>query len=200
MTTLLDAIRGILNRDLIRDGAVELVETNPVSQCQPVRLNKSGRALMLKLDGPEHGSSVNNRVFALFNANEPGITRVCDYIVFYEPPGATIGERGTPRDPCMFVFLCELKSAHPKRAFEQIRNSRLVSDFIVSMARHHRRRIVRKTKLEYRGLIFSTKAPPSKGATKPGDPQKYLTDAVMPDLKGALLKCGTTLQLELLCA
>jgi hypothetical protein len=197
--TLLEAIRSVLRPELVQDGPIELVETAPQSRCQPVKLSKRGRALVLKLDVSEPGNSVNERVFALFNTTEPGINRVCDYIVFYEQP-VPADERRPPRDPCMFVFLCELKSANPKGAFEQIRNSRLVSDFIVSMARHHRRSTVRNTAVTYRGLIFSTKVPPRKGATKPGAPPDYLTDACMPDLKGALFQCGITLQLELLCA
>lgn len=189
--TLLEAIRSILRPELLQEGTIELVENAPESRCQAVRLNKSGPALVLKLDSPKTGISVNDWLFPLFLTTQPALTCMCDYIVFCNAP--------TRDDARLFVFLCELKSGNPGGAVKQLRNSRLMVDFIVAMARHHRK-IERVPEISYRGLVFSTavKSPPklrSKSA-----PPRYLPDEHMADLSFVHFACGSTLQLELLCA
>lgn len=189
--TLLEAIRSILRPELVQDGPIELVESAPQSRCLPVRLNKRGPALVLKLDTPRKGVAVNDWLFPLFVTTQPALTCMCDYIVLCNAPARD--------DARLFAFLCELKSGKTHGALEQIRNGRLMCDYLVAMARHHRQ-VTPNPPLAYRGLVFSTavKSPPK--VTSKAAPPRYQPDERMSDLECVRFAGGITLQLELLCA
>jgi hypothetical protein len=191
MTTRLQAIRSILQPELIEERNIELVEEFPDGRRQVVRLNKSGPALRLKLDRPPRaGISANDWLFPLFDPTRRSLTCMCDYIVFCNSPKRD--------DSRLFAFLCELKSSNPGGAIKQIRNGRLMSDFIIAMARHHEQ-VTHNWDVAYRGLVFSTIAKPFEVTTRSGAPP-YQPDTVMKDLKRADFACKGSLQLELLCA
>ena len=189
--TLLEAIRSILRPALLQEGTIELVENAPESRCQAVRLNKCGPALVVKLDSPKKGIAVNDWLFPLFPTTQPALTCMCDYIVFCNAPARD--------DARLFVFLCELKSGKPRDALKQIRNGRLTSDFLIATARHHRR-IERIPEISYRGLVFSTAVKSPLKLKSKSAPPRYLPDEQMNDLSFVHVACGSTLQLELLCA
>jgi hypothetical protein len=201
MKTLLQAIGDIVRPELRQDGVIRLEETDPGSTCKPVTLNKSGPALVLKLDslpppacaapGCQLRYSVNDRLFPLFRTDTGGLTALCDYLVFY--PERT---ESTSR---LFVFLCELKSANLGTAKKQAENGRLLADYIVAMARHHHR-LAELPKLEMRGLVFS----PSLELPKIGNPARdrcsYRSFAGrMPDMKLAYCRDGASYPLAYFC-
>jgi hypothetical protein len=190
--TLLEAIRSVLRPELIQEGAIELVEDAPQNRCSPVKLNKRGPALVLKLDAPRSGITSNDWLFPLFNHRQPALTCVCDYIVFCN---------ATARDDArLFAFLCELKSGRPHHARQQIRNGRLLCDHLIAMAQHHQR-VTTNPAIAYRGLVFTpaVKSPPK--LTSKATPPRCEPDEHMNNLKFfPPFSCGITLQLEWLCA
>ncbi|MFS8067272.1 MAG: hypothetical protein ACMG6S_12950, partial [Byssovorax sp.] len=137
MKALLNAIVDIIRPDFHKDGVVRLEETAEGSTCGPVTLNKSGRAVVLKLDSLPPPAcaqqncllrySVNDRLFPLFKAEARGLSALCDYLIFYPEKGV--------EDPRLFVFLCELKSGRPTGAKKQAENGKLMADYILAMAR-----------------------------------------------------------------
>jgi hypothetical protein len=191
MTTIFQAVRSILRTQLIEERNIELSEEFPDGRQQVVKLNKRGPALRLKLDkSPRAGITANDWLFPLFIPTRPALTCMCDYIVFCNSPKRD--------DSRLFVFLCELKSRNIEGAIKQIRNGRLMSDFIIAMARHHEQ-VTHDWDVAYRGLVFSTIAKPFEVTTRSGAPP-YQPDTVMKDLKRADLACRGSLQLESLCA
>jgi hypothetical protein len=189
--TLLEAIRSVLRPELVQDGAIELVEDDPQSRCLPVRLSKRGPALMLKLDTPRPGIASNDWLVPLFLTTQPALTCMCDYILFCNAPARD--------DARLFAFLCELKSGRPRDAIKQIRNGRLMCDYLIGMARHHRQ-VTPTPPIAYRGLVFSSavKSPPK--VTSKAAPPPYRPDERMRDLECVHFAAGITLQLESLCA
>jgi hypothetical protein len=157
--------------------------------CRRVTLTtKQHPTLVLKLDEPRSGRAANDWLFPLFDRTKSDLTCICDYIVFFEAP-----KRGDRR---LFVFLCELKSGNPQGALKQLRNGKIVSDFIVAMARNHRQ--VQPDSVEYRGMIFSTVTRPSELTVKP-KPPGYRADDRMPDLFWRPFRCGIEVLLEEQC-
>lgn len=164
MNTLLDAIEDILRPDLVyKSGMVRLEETAEGSTCGAVTLNKSGRAVVLKLDGlpppicAQQGCqmrySVNDRLFPLFKPGTSGLSALCDYLIFYLEKDV--------ENPRLFVFLCELKSGRPTGAVKQAENGKLMADYIIAMAKHHRN-LTSLPQCEARGLVFSPRYAPAK--------------------------------------
>lgn len=169
MKALLKAIVDVIRPDFYRDGVVRLEETAAGSTCGPVTLNKSGPAVVLKLDGlppplcAQQGCqlrySVNDRLFPLFKTETAGLSALCDYLLFYPEKGV--------EDPRLFVFLCELKSGRPSGSKKQAENGKLLADYILAMARHHHN-ISWIPQYEARGLVFS----PQCGAIKIANPAR----------------------------
>ncbi len=202
MKTLLQAIGDIVRPEFRQDGVIRLAETDPGSTCKPVTLNKSGPALVLKLDGLppplcaapgcQLRYSVNDRLFPLFRVDTGGLSALCDYLIFY-----TDDNEAAPR---LFVFLCELKSRNLGAAKKQAENGRLLADYIVATARHHHR-LAPVPRLEVRGLIFS----PSLELPKIGNPTRdrcsYRSfEGGMADLKLAYCRDGAAYPLAYFCA
>ena len=168
---LLQAIGDILRPELKQDGPICLRESDPGSTCEPVTLHKTGPAVVLKVDSqrpqmcarPDCGFSfaVNDRFFPLFRIDQGGLTKLCDYIIFYSH------QRAESEASPMYVFLCEMKSGSPSGSRKQIENGRILTDYIVQMARHHK--VIRSdSEIRYRGLIFSPQFREPKGHLRAG--------------------------------
>lgn len=202
MKALLQAIGDVVRPAFRQDGVIRLEETAERSTCKPVTLNKSGPALVLKLDGLppplcaapgcQLRYSVNDRLFPLFRPDVGGLTALCDYLVFY-PEAA----EASPR---LFVFLCELKSANIGSPRRQVENGRLLADYIVAMARRHHK-LAQLPRLEMRGLVFSPSLPLPKIPRPALDrcPYKLLRDG-MPDLGFAYCRDDASYPIGYFCA
>lgn len=202
MKALLQAIGEIVRPELRQDGVIRLEETAAGSTCKPVTLNKSGPALVLKLDGlppPACAApgcqlrySVNDRLFPLFRPDVRGLTALCDYVIFYpEPAGAS---------PRLFVFLCELKSMNLGAPRRQMENGRLLADYVVAMARHHHK-LGQLPRLEMRGLVFSPSLPVPKIPRPTIDKCPYFPFAGgMPDMGFAYCRDDAQYPLAYFCA
>lgn len=205
---MLEEIRDSLRRELVGDGfhddAICLNERaaeNPTDVRDTldnarlaVTLKKRRPALVLKLDKAPSGrtGAANEWLFPLFDTAKPGLTGMCDYIVFYEAP-----RRGDAR---LFTFLCELKSGNLTGATRQIRNGKIMSEFIIEMARHNQPQMQEPWAVEYRGLVFSTRTVSPKGSFNLQRAPFYQTDPRMPALSRADFARGIELPLDWLCA
>ena len=177
MRALLQAIRDVVRPELYKDGGViRLEEMAAGSTCGPVTLNKSGKALVLKLDGLppplcaqrdcQLRYSVNDRLFPLFKSDAAGISALCDYLIFYP--------ENKVEDPRLFVFLCELKSGRPSGSKKQAENGKLLADYILAMARHHHK-LPASPGYEARGLVFSPQCEPIKIPNPARDKMAYVS-------------------------
>ena len=149
MTMLLDAIEKVLRPGLAKRGPLVLEETSPRSICKPITLHKNGQpslqALLLQPDRVAcPGMSVQDRLFPLFNHHAAGTAVMCDYVVFCQD---------VCRPEHLFVLHCELKSTHSDGSRQQIENARLLSDYIVEMAKYHHA-VHDVPTIERRGLVF----------------------------------------------
>lgn len=186
---LLQAIAEIVRPAIMHPGPIVLAEDDPGSQCDPITLRRQGRAVAIRPDMIEPaGMSKNDRLFPWFKTDTSGLTRLCDYIVFYR----------AARPPRLFVFLCELKSRNRRGAGEQVANGRLVSDYVMSMAMHHFP-VIENLDVRYRALVFSTGHRNAKGPSKPGKFRYTQTLPQMDDVGVAYLGCGGTFELIALC-
>jgi hypothetical protein len=197
---MLEDIRDILRRELVGEGFHDDViflneRANRTEEPSlAVKLQKRRPALLLKLDEQPSGraGAANEWLFPLFDATKPGLTNMCDYIVFYEAP-----KRGDAR---LFTFLCELKSGNLTGAARQIRNGKIMSELIIEMARHNQAKMQQPWAVEYRGLVFSTKTLSPKGSFSPNRTPFYERDPRMPSLARADFARGIELPLDWLCA
>src|SRR4051812_1667078 len=124
MPTLLQAIGEVLRPGLVQRGPIRLEETDPASTCKAITLHKSGQALVLKPDQAAGGVcprpdcvftlAAPDRLFPLFRLDVPGLSAMCDYIVF--------SQESSGDDTRLFVLLCELKSNHVGGSRKQIEN------------------------------------------------------------------------------
>jgi len=156
LSPLLQAICDVVRQEYVDNaGTIRLVENAKESTCPPVVIKKRGPALVLKLDlpftpacsRPDCATQIphNDRLFPLFRKEEEGLSRICDYILFYQPDDE--------RAKSVYVLLCELKSGKKSGTLKQIENGKLLAEYIVTMAVHHRLAQA-PPKLEFRGIIF----------------------------------------------
>jgi hypothetical protein len=64
-------------------------------------------------------------LFPYLNEKVEGLTRMCDYIIFYQRKGK------------LYVFLCELKSKNVKGSAKQVQAAEVFANFIIRMAKRH---------------------------------------------------------------
>jgi hypothetical protein len=168
LSPLLQAICDVVRREFTDTPAtIRLEETDPASTCPPVVIKKRGPALVLKLDVPFKPACAradcttripsNDRLFPLFRNDEEGLTRVCDYIVFYQ-----LEEERNPR---VYVLLCELKSGSGAGALKQIENGKRLAEYIVATAVHHRL-LQSSPPLAFRGLVFARQIREPRGGER----------------------------------
>lgn len=189
MRTLLQALEELVEPSVIQRGAVELCEDDPGSTCPPTVLQKSGRALVVRLASPHDGIPTNRWLFPLFRVDQaqPPVARSCDYIVFYAP---------RDEEAALFVFLCELKSGAGKGAVTQIRNGKLLVDYMLAVAQHHGK-VERLPELAFRGIVFSPRAPSQKGTTRAPSSADYIDDQL--GLRVTYQRAGGTYSLAPFC-
>jgi len=152
MASVIDAIRGVLRPGVYDERALILRETDPKSRCPEIKLNKSGKALMVRPDQvPAVEMSAVDRLFPLFDITKPGLCQLCDYLVFYSPP--VVSDETSE----LFVFLFELKSGSAKGAVGQLRQGKLLADYVLTVARLHGG--IEWPRVNYRGVTFVGDAP-----------------------------------------
>jgi hypothetical protein len=153
MASVIEAIREVLRPGVFEERALVLRETDPNSRCPEIVLSKRGKALMIRPDQvPPGGMSAVDRLFPLFDTSKPGLCQLCDYLVFYPRPQTT----GEVAD--LFVFLFELKSGSAKGAMSQLRQGKLLADYVLEVAGLHGQG-VRPPTVHYRGVTFVGAAP-----------------------------------------
>jgi hypothetical protein len=153
-------------QEMLRDGLAvpdaELREDDPGSSCQPVKIHRSGRNLVLsfnaKIPFTARGEPVciKDRLVPMFREQE-GVARMCDYWIFCEK-----GDE----DPTLYVLLCELKSGKPLGGLGQLENARLLAEHVLAMVGHHRE--IGMERIEYRGIIFCNHRAAPKAGLRPG--------------------------------
>ncbi|MDI1444114.1 hypothetical protein [Polyangium sp. 6x1] len=185
LSPLLQALCDVVRPELGTVPAViRLEEADPGSACPPVVIKKRGPALVLKLDAPIAR-------IPLLRHDAEGLTSACDYLVFYQPEDE--------RTPTVYVLLCELKTSHSGGARQQIENGKLLAEFLVSMAVHHRLNQA-PPRLQYRGIIFRGKgvAEPRGGQMRSVCP--YRQHPVWRDLGMATLPAVPERDISFFCA
>lgn len=175
---VIQALREILTPDVIQEGRLVLGEDDPSSTIPIVNLSKSGKVLALRFQNRKEGKGsvpVNRWLFPLFRINDTGsdVCKSCDYMIFH------LRERRS-EDPQLFVFVCELKSGQAKGASVQLRNGKLLADYVLSVTRLHKTCDWPDT--QFRGIIFAGDAPQTKPSTGAQPRATYRPDSKLPDL------------------
>ncbi len=104
-----------------------------------IKVKKKHEALAYQFDFER--SHVN--IFPFFNEKIEGLTKMCDYIIFYPYKGR------------MYVFMCELKTRQVKGSAGQVQAAKLFAAYIIGMAKRHLKDF-KDFDIQYRALIFST--------------------------------------------
>jgi hypothetical protein len=200
MPTLLAALGEILRPALVQRGTIQLTEPDPGSTCQAITLHKSGHAFVLRPDlaagavcpRPGCGLALNapDRLFPLFRLDVPGLSAMCDYIVFCQ--------EGSGSDERIFVLFCELKSGRAAGSRQQIENARLLADYILEMALHHQT-VRPRPRVERRGLVFSPEYAVPKGSLRRVRCKYELLPNGFADLPFAYYSSGAEYPLEHFC-
>jgi hypothetical protein len=81
-------------------------------------------------------------MFPYLNEKVEGLTRMCDYIIFYQRKGK------------LYVFLCELKSKNVKGSAKQVQAAEVFANFLIRMAERYLDDF-KEFDVRYRALIFS---------------------------------------------
>ncbi len=140
-----------------------------------VKLSKTGRYLCYSFD-------TGLGVFPFFNKSLPSLCSINDYVLFY------------PNDRGLYVFLIELKTDNTKGALEQLRAGFELACYLCRTAQ----RLLKYPEglsIQFRGLVFSGRAPLPKGKTKPKN-LGYKSDERNPELKYKYLRSGKTYNLD----
>lgn len=173
MGTFLQALKDLVDPQILQDGPLVLHEDQAGSTCPPIKLEQAGRqAVALRFEprrlrgGPE--LPINEWLFPLFDASRstPPVCRSCDYIVFYAP-------RNDAKE--VFVFLCELKSGSTRGAATQLRNGFLLARYLVEVIELHGE-VHPWPLVQFRGIVFSGDAPTRRGSLRPLGHADYLAD------------------------
>jgi len=198
MRTVLQALQDLLEPRHLQRGALELRERDPGSTCAPTKLDRKGQATVLRFEPWPHGADteipINRWLFPLFDVkrSKPPICRSCDYIIFYSPPDF---------DRRLFVFLCELKSGSPKGSRDQLRNGKLLADYILAVTRLHGGVHDWPEEISFRGIVFAGKAMGTRGATRAPARADYIEDErFQGDLRVTTQRPGKSYALDFFCA
>lgn len=200
MSSLIQTLSDILRPELVQTGLLRLEEGDSGSICKAITLHKSGQAIVLRPDQsagklctrPDCGLSIsaNDRLFPLFRPNLPGLSSMCDYLVFCQ--------RASGDEARLFVLLCELKSGKAEGSRKQLENGRLLADYILAMAKQHGA-LQSMPEIVRRGLVFSTNYNIPKGSLRKA-PCKYSPmPGGFPDMPFAYYACGQEYPLEHFC-
>ena len=107
----------------------------------PVQYHSEKNFLPCKFDFKDS----NEELFKAFDVSVRGVSRMCDYILFFE-------KREKKKAPTLFVFLCELKATRGGEN-KQLEASKIFAEFLVKTA--NRLLKFKPFKVEYRGIVFS---------------------------------------------
>ena len=132
--------------------------------------------------------AVNARLFPFFVAHRQGLTSLCDYLLFYEPRGS---ERST-------VFLVELKSGGTSGSWNQIRNGKVLAEYLLAMTSLHGESHARPP-ISFRGVVFTPRALRPRPGLK-GPRFDFEPDTKLPDLSVARLTADRPWDLDAMCA
>jgi hypothetical protein len=186
---LLQAIESILRPAIVHPGPIVLSEGDPGSRCKPITIKRAGRAVVIRPDSIDcAGLPMNDRLFPWFDIKSPGVTRLCDYIVFYRAPSQAR----------LFVFLCELKSGSRQGYTAQVASGRLLADYLIAMSKHHCG-VTENPEIHYRALVFSADQRSPKGSAKPGNFRYHGKLPKMESVCVAYLRGGITYELIGFC-
>lgn len=198
MTTrsFFQARHDLLHPDVLHQGLV-LEEKDARSRCPPVRLNRRGSAVVLRPDQLLHScdrpdcharAGMNARLFPFFSPYREGVTSLCDFLLFCEPR-----EERAPT-----VFLVELKSGPGSGAHHQIRNGKLLAEYLLQMTSLHGQPHAAPN-VVFRGLVFTPHAK-RLGAISKGARFSFERDARFSDLSVARLPADQPWDLDAMCA
>lgn len=174
MRTVLQALRELVEPQVVVDGPLVLHEPDDRSTCPPTKIEQSGRqAVALRFeprrfrDGPT--LPINEWLFPLLDTtrSQPPICRSCDYIIFYAP-------RDEQRE--IFVFLCELKSRSAKGGNAQLRNGLLLARYLMEVIGLYGEVPDPWPTTQYRGIIFLGSGPSRRDPLKASTAPDYVTD------------------------
>lgn len=141
MSGYVDALRGILNSELIVSGGGGLTLAEAHAQGgPPVTLTSAGRAVCIALD-----RLGNQERIPWLDASVPGLSQICDY--------AVVVESAVELEVRTSVLLVDLKSRNTSGAHGQIANGFLLMDWLLALARRHRGA---SGLLNFRGIVFAT--------------------------------------------
>jgi hypothetical protein len=199
MRTPIQALTELLEPRVVESGPLELRENDPGSSCPPTKITKSGRALALRFTNWAYNQQVslptNRWLFPLLDVTRsaPPASRSCDYIVFHTPP------RGKGADAPLFVLLFELKSGYTKGSHVQLRNGKLIADYLLSVARLHGDVGVWPRDIRFRGVVLTRKSQGIKAPTGVSARATYRADTRCEDLSIVNLRPGSTYPLTYFC-
>lgn len=186
--TLVQALSELVHPDLRHAGLV--LDEEQAKSFPPVTLNRRGQALVLRPDRLLHvcerpdchaRGAVNARLFPFFVAHRQGLTSLCDYLLFYEPRGS---ERST-------VFLVELKSGGTSGSWNQIRNGKVLAEYLLAMTSLHGESHARPPHLFSRRRLHPQGAPAKTWAQRSA--VRFRARYKAPGPLGRAPHCGSTL-------
>lgn len=194
MASVIEAIRSILRPGIVEESALVLREAHPESRCPEINLRKRGKALMIRPDAvPASGISPSDRLFPLFDIYKSGICQLCDYLVFFSPQSQASSDVSD-----LFVFLFELKSGSPKGAAPQLRNGKLLADYVLEVAHLHGSG-VQRPRVHYRGVTFVGDAPRPRLVHRHHEAFPWIPDSRLPQLRVCSCRPMPSHDLETLC-
>lgn len=198
MRTVLQALRESIEPRVIQSGPLELSESESGSTCPTTKLERAGQAIALRFDDWRYKDRVtiptNRWLFPLFDVSQgrAPICRSCDYVVFHALPR---------RPEALFVLLFELKSKSPRGASVQLRNGKLIADYILSVIRLHGDVSRWPTEVCFRGIVLAPNARNTRGGMRAPTRADYIVDHRLPDeLKVTAQRPGSSFALEFFCA
>jgi hypothetical protein len=162
MTSVLEAVRHIIDPARIVSAPVILTEEAETSHCEPIRVRSGTESWALRLQSDDH-----LRVLAPLS-KEHSVRRLPDYLVFSEP--RVPAQR--PDDVALNILVCELKSGATGagEALAQVQLGKLLAEYLLRVAAHSVGE-AEAPKVWCCGLIASPEFPASmlaKGSTRPG--------------------------------
>lgn len=147
---LIEKLREIIHPDFKKTALAPglfVLEENQVAGFPPTNVRFHGKMPFLPCI---FDVSDSNRLFQVFDTSKPGVSSICDQILFYSK------KKKGQREPTLFVFLCNLKSGQTSNSSQQLQSSALLADFMVKNA--VRLLDHEKFEIEFRALKFMTKS------------------------------------------
>lgn len=157
-------------------GAYYLEESNEPTYPKTI-LKQRGKMLVYSFDVADS----NEIIFPIFNASQPKLTSLADYIIFY------------PKNDVLYTFICEQKTS-TSSAKAQVEAGWLLAEYIVKTV--SRMMNFKEFKVEYRSLIFSLSKTSQFSTSVHEEPYVILGNS---HLKNKLLKAGVDCFLDNLC-